>query len=1851
MHERMIRLLFTLLLVAFLSPQTYAQTCNKDVAMGKPVTASSIQAGNLPIRAFDGDPTSRWESTWSDPQWIMVDLEHNYDICTINLRWQVLATGYTLEISSDGISWTNLVTETANTGLNKSYNVPANGRYVRMTGITRGSGYGYSLYDFEVIGTEPISYCSNTNVAQLRPVTVSSIANGHSGPNAVDNNTGTRWESAHSDPQFISIDLGANYDLCRVVLNWEAAYGRDYTIDISTNGSSWTTLKTVTGNYMRDNTIPLRGNARYVRMSGTARGTNYGYSLWEFSVYALLPAISVTTISDAAEPSTGGSFRFSLPAGITFDEDITVNYTTAGTAQSGPDYLPLPGSVIIPAGQNSVAVPLTVTDDQIIEGPETVIAAVTNATSATHAGFPVSATNPTATINIADDDNIAANKIISVFGSANAAEPSSNGRYEFSLPAGFTATEDITVTFTTGGTAATGIDYTDIGTTCIIPAGQNSGSLTLLVIDDKIIEGTENVTIAITGASAPTLGSFTASTTNATASINIEDDDNIAANKVIQCARIIDAAEPSTNGAFSVFLPNGITVSEDVYVNYTVAGTATPGADYVTLSGTMIIPAGQNQGVDSVFVIDDVEIETEETVSIVLSDAGSATFTGFSIGPGANAVITIADDDEHNPANRILSITNIDDAIEGTSNGRFRISLPPGVSFGQPINVSYTIAGTAVSGIHYAAIPTIATIVAGQNSVDVQVTAQPFDNNILEGDKTVVLTLTGGTSALSGTFTANPASNTATVIIADDENTPASRQLYVEATGIIASEPATSGAFMIKLPGTMVASEDITVTYRITPLTGGPDDPALAGTDYIALSGTATIVAGQNQVLVNYTPIDDQIIENREAFTIELLGGSSPTWTSFGIGKRYETGYIEDDDNTATNKTLSIHKVSDANEPSTNGVFNISLPPGITASEDIIIYYSVSGTAAAGIDYTALGSAVTLSAGQNSVPLHIHVIDDRIIEATETVIVTLTHGEGIRLTGFTASNTNGSAIVNINDDDNIAANKMISIANANDGAEPGINGAFLISLPAGITVSEPVTVNFNVTGTATANEDYTSLNTSATILPGQNNITLPVMLLDDNIIEHAETVIVSIREGVSTNLGTFNASTVNEATVTINDDDNTAANKVISITAANNGAEPSTNGRFTISLPAGITASENVTVIYNIAGSATNGEDYNTLDGIAIIPAGQNNMHLTVAVVDDHIIEHTETVILGLTTGFGQTLGNFTASTANGAATVLITDEDNVPANKVLSITAANDAAEPSTNGRFTISLPPGITAAEDIVITYTVGGTATAGIDYTALSGNVIIPAGQNSASLPVLIMDDLLLEGDETVIVTITEATTTNLGTFTTDITSATITIADDENTSANKTISITTTAHAAEPAIHGSFAISLPTGIITPEDISISYLVSGTATNGTDYAMLSGTVVLPAGQSTVSLPVTVIDDILTEGNETVIVTLTQATTATLGDFTISSDNATATVNISDDDNGIATFDTWKTATLPDTNTDGKIGQGEEITYTIYIRNTGTITIPQLTIQDPVPAYTTYITGGALIDNNVLYNVIDLQPNAVSQVSFTVRTDSHLSGVQMISNVAQVSDGTTSKHTLACDPAETDCNMGNETLVPVREPQGDLLIGKRALTPPTNGQHYILGDNITYEVFVRNEGEKTFTNVVITDSLPAALDMPSTYASTRGAVVPDVAARKVINTIHHLLPGEEVTMTLTCRINDKHIVNTAYVTAAESETDLHNNIAVTTAAASIRDLVFINAFRPGTNGTNNRFVIVGLEKYPGSKLLVYNRWGSLVYQSSDYKNDWKALDLPIGGYIYIAEVKKPEGTVVYKGDFVLIR
>ena len=156
-----------------------------------------------------------------------------------------------------------------NTGLTRHRPVRADQRH--------GPGHRVRLLAVRVRGLRRRhrAAADRRNLALNKPATASSVESaGVPASAAVDGSLTTRWASAFADPQWIQVDLGQSYAISRVKLTWEAAYGSAYQIQTSADGTTWTTVRSVTGgNGGVDDNTGLSGSGPYVRINGTTRAT------------------------------------------------------------------------------------------------------------------------------------------------------------------------------------------------------------------------------------------------------------------------------------------------------------------------------------------------------------------------------------------------------------------------------------------------------------------------------------------------------------------------------------------------------------------------------------------------------------------------------------------------------------------------------------------------------------------------------------------------------------------------------------------------------------------------------------------------------------------------------------------------------------------------------------------------------------------------------------------------------------------------------------------------------------------------------------------------------------------------------------------------------------------------------------------------------------------------------------------------------------------------------------------------------------------------------------------------------------------------------------------------------------------------------------------------------------------------------------------------------------------------------------------------------------------------------------------------------------------------------------------
>ena len=183
--------------------------------------------------------------------------------------------------------------------------------------------------------------CSTVNIALNKSAFASSSDNStHPAGNATDGSLSTGWVSQASDPQYIYVDLGKEYSICRVTLHWEAALGKNFKVQVSDDASTWTDVATFTNNISFDNFIPVQTTGRFVRIFGTARGTTSGYALYELEVngtaISTCPVPQNLSSANVAETSaqlnwtSNGSSKYTLQ----YKTVTAVNWTQVVTADN-----------------------------------------------------------------------------------------------------------------------------------------------------------------------------------------------------------------------------------------------------------------------------------------------------------------------------------------------------------------------------------------------------------------------------------------------------------------------------------------------------------------------------------------------------------------------------------------------------------------------------------------------------------------------------------------------------------------------------------------------------------------------------------------------------------------------------------------------------------------------------------------------------------------------------------------------------------------------------------------------------------------------------------------------------------------------------------------------------------------------------------------------------------------------------------------------------------------------------------------------------------------------------------------------------------------------------------------------------------------------------------------------------------------------------------------------------------------------------------------------------------------------------------------------------------------------------
>ncbi len=726
--------------------------------------------------------------------------------------------------------------------------------------------------------------------------------------------------------------------------------------------------------------------------------------------------------------------------------------------------------------------------------------------------------------------------------------------------------------------------------------------------------------------------------------------------------------------------------------------------------------------------------------------------------------------------------------------------------------------------------------------------------------------------------------------------------------GIIAENVQTA-TFTATLNATTFNDVTINLVYSGSANGSNVDYNSAAGTN--ATSATTIVIpAGQLSGTVTVTSVDDASVESAETVVVDILSVTNAKED----GVQQKTTTISDNDAPG----ISVSAISNnTNENGQTATFTIVL--NSAPSNDVTINLTSDNLS----EGTLSASSIVFTSGNWNTAQEITVtpVDDPVYEPDISFNIITSAASSVDL-DYDGMAVDDVAVINEDDDSEPTVNLSINNATINESTAGTATVTATLSNPS----TQPATVNITYGGTATATDDYTTNAAVINIAAGATTGTVVITAVNDDIYESGANETVTATLGTLTNCSAGTTTSVGTAIV----DDEPIP--VVAFNAiSSSGLESVSSKDLQVDLSGKNSLA--VTVDYVVTGTATgSGTDYTLANGTLTIPAGSTSKNITIAsIVEDALDETDETVIVTLSNPANASLGT------NKVHTYTITDNDNAP---TVAFNATSSSGLESVSSK---DLQVDLSAASGLAVTvnYVVTGTATgSGTDYTLANGTLTIPAGSTSKNITIAsIVEDALDETDETVIVTLSNPSNASLGTNKVH----TYTITDNDNA---PIVAFNATSSSGLESV-SSKDLKVDLSSASGLAVTVDYKVTGTATgSGTDYTLANGTLTIPAGSTSKNITIaSIVDDALDETNETVIVTLSNPSNASLGT------NQVHTYTITDNDNAPTVADKtltiWENVTnssaihnLSDENTtDDTDPDGDNITYSITAGNDNNI------------------------------------------------------------------------------------------------------------------------------------------------------------------------------------------------------------------------------------------------------------------------------------------------------------------------
>ena len=1358
------------------------------------------------------------------------------------------------------------------------------------------------------------------------------------------------------------------------------------------------------------------------------------------------------SISDATvfEGNSGTSeMIFTVTLSGASQSDVSVSYiATGGTATSGEDYVAVPATTLtIDAGQLSNTFTVTVQGDTDPENDETFNVTLSSAT-----GADIDDSVGVGTIQ--NDEILPVQATIEDVSVTELDTGPVTAAFEVKLSA--PQTIDVSVNYAIVDVSTTsGSDYTVNSGTLEFAAGTTSMPISVVVLGDEIFEGVETYNVTL---SNPSVGlEFASAATSISALGTIVDNESVPTLSIDDQSVVEGNAGDAPIMTFNVSLSG--PAQSDVTVQYTTSdGTGVAGTDYTAPTATeLVINGGNTSGTLAVSAIGNTIADGNRTFNVNITSA-TPTFATVLDGVGVGTI----QDDEIITAS-IEAATIAEGNAGDTNTLDFVVTLSANATGPMSVNYDTTdgaATGTAAESSDYTPVSGgLINFAAGERTktISIAVTADttPEDN------ETMTVTLSGATPADDLAISSSAGSAVGTITNDDPHQ---SVNASISSPGAIsegASGTTTSATFTVTLDA--ASTQTVSIDYAV--VAGQTEAADITGT-----GGTLTFNAGEVTKDVVVEIIGDADFEADESFSVEL---SNPQGTATSPGAVIVTSTgnatITNDDNNRVSIAGGTFSEADGTVQ-----LNLTLDGAHVGATPLTVAVSTTDVSTDSGDYTPLvNEVVSFEAGESSSTIDIILTDDAANEVEEEFTVSLSNeSAGLSINA-------GVATVTLTDNDT----SIVSIGSVSlpEGDALTTPAAFTVTVTPVSAV--PITVNFaTADGTAEEGSDYTGVASGSIIIPALTATgTVSIDVTGDGTFEADEDFTVTLTGLVSDEPAELHPTDVTGTATITNDDDNrvSIADAIFS--------EGDGTVQLTLTLEGVHAGATPLTVNATTADVSTSAGDYTPIAGQTVtFGTGQTTQTIDVVLIDDTANEVNETFTVNLS---GESAG---LSIDNGSATVTITDNDTStvsvdPGSIAVTVVEGDTGTSTAT---FTINVSPSSAAA--ITVNYTTAdGTAEAGSDYTAAtSGSVEIPANATQGSITVDVTGDSLVELDETFTVTLTSVDSLQPAQLASTDLTGTATITNDDKSEVS--VGDATATEGADLV----FAVSLDQASATVLTVDYATSDNGATTVDSDYTAVTGTLTFAVGETSKSVTVNTTDDIVTESNEALTLTLSNPS----AELTIADATATGTIN-NDDTN--SDTDALSDAQEEIAGTDPLVadtdGDGTNDDVEVYFGG-GTLTAPSDQDSD---------------------GIIDaLEPVNVSPNAFALSADQvdNIPGV-VAGNYEMVADNGATVKACGDGIGVTNENIG----VVVEDVDYDFPNGvfHVCVTPPAAGSTQLeltypvdVSSNSIIRILVRNGGVSTWKTLeggVIAGS-KITIDINSSGVAARGAVS-DVNLQPVAN------------------------------------------------------------------------------------------------------------------------------------------